>query len=692
MFFGKKFVESLDSYETEHKHHSEAITYHWNARLALINCELEMRSLDVLLNIGAVNQDNYQIQKDQIQKKWYPQYWAYISIWSRGNMKTTIARACIIVDALLSIAHGVKGYALIVGGTVKKVKGTATSISTMLQDVAIKKYAPKLAQVKKSDKGQSQGWTADFINTAADYVFHFIGLDQGVAGANVEGVRPTFIVPDDVDDREDSHVISAGRLSVLTRSVIPTKQWNTLYFFAQNMISRFSVLYQIYKQQVRVLANRYVTEPIPAVIGLETEEQTINGVVKDVVVGGVCTWRGWNLNEVQNQIDTMTLPIFKLECQHEVEGSKEGLVHKKYNDNVHPISYSQFAAVYGSADAWKYFNKVPFSDWARTKTKYHANVAGYVAVSNQNSRLPGHVFVIPLSFPKDSDPADVAVRMLNVLTPYAYTGPTPQQSKTWDDLVDESWKRTNSEEHFSDVAQRLDFLKKHYARLIPKYSKPILKQFRVRPGVNSHSEDKVREMFNKGFGFSFSPSNPPEHGALEDIDEVMRFDMKEPHYFDPNKFGYSRFHVLCKDDLTKQPVIVNGMKVYPPVPFPNVINPDLLHDDDLFRYQMCNRSYAEPELTKTGEKIDVFLKLHDDFGQALQMIFYKKLLHNLELTDGEYIEEVLPQNMTVAAIEQIENPIQLGLTLQRRLMTIKQIQGDKSAKTRAPGLNRIRRR
>ena len=172
----------------------------------------------------------------------------------------------------------------------------------------------------------------------------------------------------------------------------------------------------------------------------------------------------------------------------------------------------------------------------------------------------------------------------------------------------------------------------------------------------------------------------------------MRYDLKEPHIFDPHKLGYSRFHVLCRDDLTKEPVIINGFKVYPPVPFPNVINPDLLHDDDLFRYQMCNRSYAEPELTKTGEKIDVFLKLHDDFGQALQMIFYKKLLHNLELTEAEHIEEVLPQNLTVQAIEQIEDETQLGLTLQRRLLTIKQIQTEKGSHRRAPGLNRIKRR
>ena len=197
------------------------------------------------------------------------------------------------------------------------------------------------------------------MNTSAGYVFHFIGLDEGVAGANVDDVRPTFIIPDDVDDREDSPVISQNRFDVLTRAIIPAKQWNTLFFFAQNLISRFSVLYQIWTQQVRVLANRYFTKPIPAVRNLVTTERTVNGIIKDIVISGNCTWRGWNLREVQNQIDAMTLPIFNLECQHEVKQSREGLMHKKYNDDVHPISYSQFASVYGSTDAWKDWYKLP---------------------------------------------------------------------------------------------------------------------------------------------------------------------------------------------------------------------------------------------------------------------------------------------------------------------------------------------
>ena len=65
------------------------------------------------------------------------------------------------------------GYALVVGGTKNKVRGTAKSIATLLQSAKVKEYVPLLSVVKKNDVGTAQGWTADFINTAADYVFPF---------------------------------------------------------------------------------------------------------------------------------------------------------------------------------------------------------------------------------------------------------------------------------------------------------------------------------------------------------------------------------------------------------------------------------------------------------------------------------------------------------------------------------------
>jgi hypothetical protein len=555
----------------------------------------------------------------------------------------------ILCDACISFTANQPSYALIVGGTKKKAKGTAVTISQMLALPKIKEFYPSLSRVQKNDSGQSQGWTADFIYTEANAVFNFIGLDEGVAGTNVADVRPTLIAPDDIDDREDSPVISESRFHTFTHGVLPTRQHNTVVFFAQNLISRYSTMYRIYKQHARVLTNRKPTEPIPAVKGLVTEERTVNGIIKDVVVAGVPTWRKWTFERIQEEIDTYGLPAFNKECQHEVEQSKDGVIVNTYEDSVHPISESEFASVYGK-DAWKRWYKVPFNDWSRTKTAKHANVAGYATVSSQNTPLPGFTFFIPYSFQPDRMPEDIAVRFLSELTPYAY------DDVTWNQLILDAFRRANSEQHFADLADKLAYERAYLKNIIQKYSKPVLSRYNVKGGAMSHSEDKVRENYNQIFGFAFQPANPGSTDNIEDIVRAFRIDWELDHPFRPGVKGYSRTFIICPDDTTQEPKYVNGHIVYPPVPYQDALKPDLLHDSDLMRYQLSNWRWADPKLTETGERVDTVLKLNDDFGQALQMVYFLNLLNNIPLSSAEKFEAHLAsKGLMPEQIEQIES-------------------------------------
>ncbi len=596
--FGQSFVDVLAP------HHEDSISWHWNARIDL----LEGRQ---------------------------PLFYADFPMWSRGHMKSTVARRVAVVDAFLSYAYNQGGYCLYFSGTDDKTSKHAISINQLLQSKPMQIYAPGLAKVKRAEEGsRSLGWKATFYYTEAGYVFHFGSLQSGLAGGNVDDLRPTLMIPDDIDDRKDSIAIAERNLKAFTLEILPMGKTGTLTFFAQNLISRFSLMYRIYTNKLKVLTNRRPSKPIPAVQGLEIEYRTINGISKPFIVKGEATWdKGMPIDSCQEELQRMGEESFLSECQHEVEQSRTGLVHRIYDDSVHPISYSQFAAVYGSQDAWKSFYKVPFSDWARTKTKFHTNIAGYLVVSSQNTKLPGFTFCIPLSFPADSSPADVAERLLTTLTPIAY------QNRTWKDLIAEAWKRLNAGHHFQTEMERLEYLKSYYSSLIPQYSRPVLEKFNVRAGANSHSEDKVRDIFNIGFGFAFMPSNPAKADGLEDIDEAMRVDYNEPHCFDPTKNGYSRWAVLCPDDKSQKPTVINGIEVYPPHPYPESLEGDELHDSELFRFQMCNRRFAPPKLTETGEKIDELLKLNDDFGQGLQMVYFKRLLSNLELTTTEIVKK-----------------------------------------------------
>lgn len=304
--FGAEFVKALG------EHHEQAIEWHWDAAIA--------------------KREGRPVECD-----------AYIAAWSRGHMKSTIARRIAVADACLSV----EGYCLYVSGTKEKVKGHALSLETLVGSNKVRQWYPRLAQVKRSAAGESKGWTRHFIYTDQGYVFHFISLDEGVAGANVDNIRPSLIIPDDIDDRSDSPVIAEQRYKVFTREVLPTKQKGTLFFLAQNVISSFSIMHRILTQRARILTNRFPTEPIPAVRHLRTEERTVNGIVKDVVIEGEPTWHLYGLDRAQEDINTYGLPSFMAENQHDVNIKLEGAIFGEWDELYHVITWAEFARFFG---------------------------------------------------------------------------------------------------------------------------------------------------------------------------------------------------------------------------------------------------------------------------------------------------------------------------------------------------------
>lgn len=605
--FGQSFVDALDSAETEDAHHSEALKWHYEARQALLRGERPPED-----------------------------FYAYFPTWSRGNMKTTLGRAMLVCDACLSLSTGVGGYALIPAGTKKKGRSTAISLEHLLNSPKIQQYYPLLSRVKRNPYGQSKGWTADFIYTEANYVFHFVGLDEGMAGANVVDVRPTFIMPDDIDSREDSPVISENRFHVFTSEVLPSRQANTLVYWAQNLISRYSVRYRIEKQRDRVLTNRKPTVPIPAVRGLVTETRNIGGIVKDVVVAGKPTWRVWDSQRVQDEIDTYGLPAFLRECQHEVEQDKEGLVLQNYNDAVHVISVSQFESIYGTRSMPSYWNKYVFNDWARTKTKHHANVAGVLTVSAQNTVLPGIVFLChPMSFPAGSAPEDVAERLLTTISPTVRSG---HKVFTWSELIRATLQKLSIEDLTKGTQELIEKRRTLLARVIPPLVQPILRAQNYRAFRGSHEQSKTGalEVYLKYFGLPFRGTNPGGDGGIDKLNFLQKVDYDTRHPFREGK-GYSNYYIVVPDDPKDK------SKIPGPVPYNESLTPDDLHDHELVRYQFKNWRFRDPHLTVTGEQEGELLKMNDDFGNGHQFLLYDELLSAVPLNYGENLEAAEPE-------------------------------------------------
>lgn len=605
-WFGDKFVDSLAP------HHIEAIAWHWESRVAF----LEDRK---------------------------PDYLAYFPIWSRGHMKSSIAERLVVVDGMLSSAYNKPGYALYVARSKDKVEEHIKNIESLLSTELIRKWNPKLSNPKRSTTTNQQSkWTSTFLKSEANYSIQGGSLDSGLAGSRVEETRPSYIVADDIDGREDSPTIADGRLKQLTTEILPMRQGNTLVFFAQNLISRYSTMYRIWKGQARVLTNRKPGEPIPAVRDLVTREMTVDGIVKDIYVSGEITWDVWDAQRVQDEIDTEGLESFLRECCHLVDEVKEGQVFYNYDDNVHVISESEFNHKFGK-DAWLTWRKKPGNDWARTKTDKHANVAGWWTISDVRTKLPNvHFLMYPMSFPANSSPEDVAERLLSCLNPYAYV--TKDKKVTWSDLRKELLRNDNASAHVRNDSERMDYERGALSRVIPVYSQKLLQQCNVQQGDMSHEMDTVRKIYRSVYGLGFKGVNPRKHGGIEAINRELRVDYDQPHAFRPNTMGYTRLYIVAPDDLSR-PYSVDGVQVYYPRPFPTSLKTETLEDSDLCRYHWKHWRIRPAQLTAAGETIDDPEKMYDDFGNMAQFAFVGNPLQGSSLTPEQKVDMLIPQSV-----------------------------------------------
>lgn len=585
---GRPFVARLAP------HHVEAIEWHWNSLV------MKRAGLDIIKYI-------------------------YFAIWSRGHMKSTIARYIAVCDAALSG----KGYCLYVSGTKGKVMGHAISIETLLGSAKVREYYPRLGQVMKGQQDQSKGWRANFIYTESGYVFHFVSLDEGIAGANIDSVRPTLIIPDDVDDRDDSVVISANRLRVLTRAVLPTRQHNTLVLWAQNLISRHSVLYQIYTGKEVVLTARVNTKPVPAFIDLRTERRVVDGIICDIIISGEPTWPWYDTKRAQEEINTIGLSAFLAECQHEVDQDIADLILPEFSEQVHLITWEEFNAVYGlptdNRDLPTHWRRYVGHDWGSSGVeKGHANVVGWVGVAAANARHPGTAFFYHVaSFPASTLAGTVARAILNYTL--ANTQRDPHRYIELG-LLDRG------------TADPADVLA---TKARTKVIEALGQLDSYAMWHMSHEAKAVRDIYRMVYGLPFQPCNPKRDGGIAQLRHYLRYDMAHPHPFRPNRGGIARMYIIVENDAEREhPTSDAGMQIV--------------------RDQLPEWRWRQAELTAQGFLDERPMKADDDVGNMLMMIFTHFRLQATPFTAAEEVVAAIPPNLRYDALL-ANSPFERGL-------------------------------
>jgi hypothetical protein len=573
---------------------------------------------------------------------------AYFAIWSRGHSKSTHARILPIAEAAVLGS----GYCLYISGTQDLADGHLGEIESLLGTPAVAEHYPDLVRPEKSTiSNQSKSWKQNLLRTASGYIFHAIGLNVGVRGANKKGIRPSLQIPDDIDDKKDSPAVADSKAETLLNSVFPTKGPRTLFVCAQNLIHEHGVINRIYTGKIRALANARQLPVVPAVKGLKTEERTVGNRIKDFIVAGECTWPGYGIENCQQDIHDYTLPVFLRECQHVLNADRTGAILKPWNEQVHVITWAEFALVYGQESIPRHWLKFVAHDWAATDSDQHACVVDFYAVSAQNSPLPGCFFLFEsMSFDEQTMADDVAERVLRFIAPEV----------DWKALKNAELTRNSGklrEAERESLKAAIEVRRNVVAGVIAEKTAEILK---ARPSYAmwhmSHEAKSQRQVYRNVYGLPFEPCNPGASGGTEEMNHFMRVDYTEPHRFREGFHGFTRFYVVVRDR-------------------------EGVGDDNKehLRFQFDRWKWRAPTVTEAGLLAEKPLKLHDDHGNAGMMLFKHFRMEAAPLTKGEKREERMPESLRPAHIEQLPEAEQPG-AIHKRIQVLSKVEREQQLK------------
>ncbi|MFL6332026.1 MAG: hypothetical protein ACJ754_01630 [Pyrinomonadaceae bacterium] len=560
-------------------------------------------------------------------------------IWGRGCGKSShVEWACIAEGALSEGATDEPGLVGYVCADSDLAKGHLDSIRGRLESSEVAHYYPGLANPRVS-RGVQTAWRQDRLVTASGWGIIPLGLKEGVRGSRLADMRFSMLVFDDIDNRKYSPEVIRKNLDTIAYEILPAGNPQTLNLFPQNLVRDDGVLSQILSYETDVMSHRTVIgteegEPQPAFDEVELEpDEERPGVYK--IASAVPVWEGFDRAAAEVFLSNSGRAAFLAEYQHDLTGDRSEYVLPNWRDEVHVITRSEFGARYGTREVPVSWGVHILHDWARTKSKYHANVASFLSVAAQNSRLPGLTILHePMSFGPQTEADDVALRILKTLSP---TVTHRGRTYTWDELLRMALTRDGVEQFFVSVTRQIEARRDVLSGVFPPAVDVVTKQRRVLSLRMSHEAKAARDVYRLIYGLNFQPANPGADGGLEHLNSLTRVDRTRPHLFKEDERGEDGTYRL---GATSFFLLVEDHEAAPP---PKGASSARLNDSALARRQLSKWRNVPEKVSETGAIERGPMKMDDDFGNMLMMRYHDGLPPAAPLNYEEKLEVVVPR-------------------------------------------------
>lgn len=241
----------------------------------------------------------------------------FVAIWPRGGAKSTSTElACVLLAA-----RGARKYGLYVCESQDQADDHVSNVASLLELETTARAFPDLAARAIGKYGNVKGWRRNRLMTQSGFILDAIGLDSAARGVKIENQRPDLLVFDDIDNEQDSQVVTEKKIKTLTQALLPAGSTDVGVLMCQNLVHQDSIFARLADGRANFLANRVVSGPIPAVENLRVDRQE----GKFLIVGGDPVWEGQDLDRCQEMINDMGITAFMSECQHDTEPTPGGM-------------------------------------------------------------------------------------------------------------------------------------------------------------------------------------------------------------------------------------------------------------------------------------------------------------------------------------------------------------------------------
>lgn len=420
-------------------------------------------------------------------------------------------------------AHFGRSFGLYVSSTQKKCEEHLQTARGLIESSEVARYYPGLAEPLVGKFGNQRGWRAEALYTKSGFTLIAASLEQGVRGLRDMELRPTFIMLDDIDERDDSPRTKEEKFETITKDILPMLAPFGLAFFAQNKIYDGSIMDDTLKRKLDWYHLRHEV----GVVNTFQDDLEIKKIdARPIIVAGTPNWDRINRQVAQDMLNKAGEDAFWRECQNITAPRADQLVWTGFSERLHVISWDQFRAVIGSDRIPSDFDLHAGYDAGATGPEKHPAVFGVAAVAPESSPLRDNVFLF-YEFVADAaqDEHDMARALVADLAQLCAHYAIGLAAK----ILADSYQPDLPEQTAWELRRRA-------GAMIP------FKSFR-----GSHEAKSERRTFNNKWGLSVTAGDSSKTAGLSQLRFYLKPEDRK-HPFKPHVIGQPTIYLVAASD------------------------------------------------------------------------------------------------------------------------------------------------